>query len=85
MASADDDDVGRGTGRKPVRGAASRRNPLDSGFERWLDRKLHDLYDPILNEAIPDDLARLLDQFDERPAGHNGLAGSGGGKPDDEG
>jgi hypothetical protein len=40
---------------------------LDQGFDRFLSRELHRLYDSVLNEAIPEDLALLLQQFDERP------------------
>ena len=45
----------------------SRRSALDTGFERWLNGQLHKLYDPVLDEAVPDELARLLEGFDERP------------------
>jgi hypothetical protein len=85
LAPADDSGGGHRMGRKMAqRGPAGRRGPLDAGFERWLDRQLHDLYDPILNEPIPDDLARLLDRFDSRPDGQQGPAGQSGRKPDDE-
>ena len=52
-------------------GRSKRRSALETGFERWLDRQLHKIYDPVLDEGIPDDLACLLDGFDartERPA-----------------
>jgi hypothetical protein len=42
------------------------RRPLDAGFDRWLDRQLHKIYDPVLNENVPDDLLRLLEKFEER-------------------
>jgi hypothetical protein len=40
--------------------------PVDRGFDRWLNRQLHRLYDPVLEEQIPDELARLLEQFEQR-------------------
>lgn len=39
----------------------------ERGFDRWLNRQLHRLYDPVLGEAVPDEILRLLEQFDERP------------------
>jgi hypothetical protein len=40
---------------------------LDRGFDRWLNRQLHRLYDPVLAEAVPDEILRLLEQFEKRP------------------
>lgn len=37
---------------------------MEQGFERWLNRQLHQLYDPVLAEAVPDEIMRLLQQFD---------------------
>ena len=39
----------------------------ERGFDHWLNRQLHRLYDPVLAEAVPDEILRLLQQFDERP------------------
>ena len=46
-----------------------RRSRLDAGWDRWLDRSLHDLFDPVLDESIPSDLSELLDRFEKKPAG----------------
>ena len=56
-----------------------RRSPIDAGFDRWLDRQLHDIYDPILNEAVPDEIERLLRELDHKPAGDGGERAGGGG------
>lgn len=40
---------------------------VDRGFERWLNRQLHRIYDPVLGEPVPDELMRLLDQFAAKP------------------
>jgi len=48
-----------------------RRSSLDAGFDRYLSRQLHEIYDPVLNEAIPDEIAALLDEFDQRPNGQD--------------
>jgi hypothetical protein len=39
---------------------------LERGFDRWLNRQLHRLYDPVLAEDVPDEIMRLLDQFEPR-------------------
>jgi Anti-sigma factor NepR len=39
----------------------------DRGFDRWLNRQLHRLYDPVLGEAVPDEMMRLLEQFEPKP------------------
>ncbi|HMR30676.1 MAG TPA: hypothetical protein PKA13_02135 [Geminicoccaceae bacterium] len=51
------------TGQKVPRA----RKQADRGLDQWFTRKLHDLYDPVLSEKIPDDLSRLLDDFAKRP------------------
>lgn len=56
-----------------------RRSPIDAGFDRWLDRQLHDIYDPVLNEAVPDEIERLLKEFDHKPAEDGGEGAGGGG------
>jgi hypothetical protein len=57
--------------RPPARTAGSermrRRSSLDPGFDRYLARQLHQLYDPVLDEAVPDDLADLLERFERCP------------------
>ena len=42
------------------------RSALDAGFDRWLSRQLHQMYDPVLGEPLPAELAELLAGFDER-------------------
>lgn len=37
---------------------------LERGFDRWLNGQLHRIYDPVLTEPVPDEIARLLEQFD---------------------
>ena len=40
---------------------------LERGFDRWLNRQLHRIYDPVLNEAVPDEIMRLLEEFESAP------------------
>lgn len=39
----------------------------DRGFDMFLNRQLHLLYDPVLHEPIPEEMMRLLEGFDDRP------------------
>ena len=57
-----------------------RRSSLDAGFDTYLSRELHQLYDPVLGEAIPDEMAALLSGFVPRPDDDGG--GEGGAGPD---
>lgn len=62
-----------GDGVRDAEAAASApgagRSAIDAGFERWLDNQLHRLYDPVLNETLPDDIARLIEQFAQKSPG----------------
>jgi hypothetical protein len=40
---------------------------LERGFDRWLNGQLHRIYDPVLSEAVPEEIARLLERFDAAP------------------
>jgi hypothetical protein len=61
----------KGNRQGPGNERMKRRSSLDAGFDRYLSRQLHEIYDPVLNEAIPDEIAALLDQFDQRPNGED--------------
>ncbi|WP_325732707.1 hypothetical protein [Geminicoccus sp.] len=43
------------------------RSAIDVDYDRWLNRRMHQLYDPVLDEAIPPEMAKLLLQFEEKP------------------
>jgi len=34
---------------------------VDQAFDRWLTQGLHVLFDPVVDEALPDDLLRLIE------------------------
>ena len=38
----------------------------DAAFDRWLNRQLHKVYDPVLGEPLPADIQSLLDKFDDK-------------------
>ena len=59
-------------GRASVKGngasdVGSEEGMVERGFERWLNRQLHRIYDPVLGEPVPDEMMRLLDQFAAKP------------------
>ena len=57
-ANRDDNDAGRESDLD------ADETMLERGFDRWLNRQLHRLYDPVLTEAVPDEIMRLLERFD---------------------
>jgi hypothetical protein len=57
------------SGGKPERKITKRRKKDDPGVDQWFTRRIHEIYDPVLHEKIPDDLSRLLDDFAKRPDG----------------
>jgi hypothetical protein len=46
------------------------------GFDRWLGKQLHGLYDPILNEDVPEDIVKLIECFSRRDSEPRGGAKS---------
>lgn len=40
----------------------------DRRFDRWLSRRLHEVYDNVLREALPSDLDRLVHRFSAEAA-----------------
>ena len=47
-------------------GAPKRKRKTDTAFEQWLQRGLHQLFDDVANEPVPDELRKLID--DDRGA-----------------
>ena len=50
-----------GADDKPAR-RAGRAEKDDEAFDIWLQRGLHQLYDSVAKEPIPDELLRLIEQ-----------------------
>ena len=70
--------AGRGNRQEEEFGADGEMG--DRGFDLFLNRQLHQLYDPVLAEPIPDEMLRLLEQFPDRPqAGSDPERGESGG------
>jgi hypothetical protein len=42
---------------------AEKQQPrMDQPFDHWLHKQLHEMYDAIAKEPLPDDLLRLIDE-----------------------
>jgi Anti-sigma factor NepR len=56
----------------------------DAGFDRWLTGHLREMYDEVLRETVPEDLVRMVRQFErssavgssEQPQAEDAEAGS---------
>lgn len=63
---------------------ASERSPvsadLDPGFDRWLSRQLHNMYDQVLDEDIPEDLIDLIRDYPSEPRPGDSEADNPGGR-----
>lgn len=35
----------------------------EPGFDRWITKRLHEVFDPVVEEKVPDEFERLLDEF----------------------
>ena len=41
-------------------------NGLGHAFDRWLERKLHEMFDSVTLEPVPADLLSLVNQIDQK-------------------
>ncbi|MEZ5906829.1 MAG: NepR family anti-sigma factor [Geminicoccaceae bacterium] len=57
--------------------ARRRRSAKDAGFDRWLGKQLHAMYDPVLDEELPESLLELLNGFEPGSAGNPGAKDDG--------
>lgn len=46
---------------KPTKAPAPKRKP-GAAFDLWLERGLHQMFDDVAREPVPDDLLRLIEQ-----------------------
>ena len=56
------------TQRKPKPQPQPRKQsrPVDAAFDVWLQRGLHQLYDDVTREPIPDELLKLIQEHREK-------------------
>ena len=55
----------RPPGERPQAGSKGRRK-ADSAFDLWLQRGLHEIFDDVANEPVPEELRKLIE--DDRGA-----------------
>lgn len=50
------------TDRKDRPGPDARRSPgkPETAFDQWLNRGLHQMFDDVMNEPVPEELLRIL-------------------------
>ena len=48
--------------KKPPPNQASLSRRSDSAFDVWLNRGLHQLFDDVASEPIPDELMKLIEE-----------------------
>jgi len=46
---------------QPPKSRRKQQKP-DAAFDTWLQRGLHDLYDGVANEPIPEELLRIIEE-----------------------
>ena len=56
------DTTSGGAGGKPGRRGERAGKDGEEAFDIWLQRGLHQLYDSVANEPIPDELLKLIEQ-----------------------
>ncbi len=61
--------------------AAEQADTKAKPFDLWLQRGLHQLYDDVANEPIPDELLRLIEE-DRNRVGKEGRPKTGGDDPE---
>ncbi len=62
MAQGNGKGNGRQGGKPPQRGFRATPTGVDQAFELWLNRGLHQLYDAVAQEPVPEELLRLIEQ-----------------------
>jgi hypothetical protein len=66
------DDLPDDGGKRRPKGTAGMLNQ-EAGFDRWLTGHLREMYDEVLRETVPEDLVRMVRQFERSaPAGSSG-------------
>ncbi len=48
--------------KEPVAPRVKKPAKADAAFDVWLQRGLHEIYDKVANEPIPEDLLRLIEE-----------------------
>jgi len=54
--------AGRGVPQRDDVGGADNKGEADGAFDLWLKRGLHQLFDSVASEPIPESLLRLIEE-----------------------
>ena len=54
---------------RPVKSSKTGERATSAAFDTWLERKLHEMFDSVTAEPIPDDLLRVIADLDKQPEG----------------
>jgi hypothetical protein len=57
---------------------------MEQPFDNWLHKQLHEMYDAVAKEPLPDDLMKLIDDDAVRSA-ESGLIANDGHSPEGDG
>ena len=45
---------------KPAEKPSKQSRPTDSAFDLWLNRGLHELFDDVIKEPVPEELLKIV-------------------------
>ena len=51
---------------RPAVSAAKKPRKTEAAFDLWLQKGLHDIFDTVASEPIPDELLRLIEEDRKR-------------------
>jgi hypothetical protein len=51
---------------KPLSGRGRKGRKTEAAFDLWLQKGLHEIYDQVANEPIPEELLRLIEEDRKR-------------------
>ncbi len=59
--------IGMAEGKpKPVGAVPALKRPADQAFDTWLERGLHEIFDEVAREPVPDELLKLIRDHKEK-------------------
>ncbi len=51
---------------KPAAAVPRPKRPADQAFDTWLERGLHEIFDEVAREPVPDELLKLIRDHEEK-------------------
>ena len=56
-------------GSRLVKASRTGERGTSAAFDTWLERKLHEMFDSVTAEPIPDDLLKVIAELDKQTEG----------------